>query len=369
MNMNRNIDDSARHIRKAASEWCVVMHDTEVDLPTRKMFVDWLLRSPEHIREFLEMARLWEVSSYIDESNKIDIEALIKDVELDETIIKFRGRGAKLEKNVEKRRVPGFRWMYAASFVLAIGLMGLFFSVQEFHFFDGIEYQTGKGEQLSVVLSDDSVVYLNTASKLTVEMLEDERWVHLIEGEVYFDISHDEDRPFLVQSREAVVKVLGTKFNVRRKEADTTVSVVEGKVSVSARNDRDYLPIADLGIDKNDHDIAATSVRLKKGQQTSVAKNAEKLEPKVVDTEKIIAWRERRLIFESEPLANVIDEFNRYNSLSLKINDRSIAELKISGTFKADSPKSLIDYLEKYEGVEIVNEKTRSHQVIVRKSQ
>jgi len=164
--------------------------------------------------------------------------------------------------------------------------------------------------------------------------------------------------------------VVGTKFNVKRKTEDTTVSVLEGKVSVSARNDMDYLPIPELTLMKAADDGIEASVVLEKGQQTRVSKDVAKLKLRMVETEKITAWRERRLVFESESLRDVIDEFNRYNALSLTIEDGSIADIKISGSFNADSPESLLDYLETYEeGVEVVNRETQKYRLIARESQ
>lgn len=366
MNMNRKFNDSAWNIENAASEWCVIMHDADVDLKTKKMFADWLSRSPEHISAFLEMARLWELSAHIDPADKIDVDAILKEADRDENIIAFRQNAP--EQNPDIKRARTYRWMYVASCAVVVALMAVLFSFQGFHFFNDVKYVTGTGEQRSFVLSDHSVVYLNAESKLTVEMDDAERIVNLIRGEAYFDIAHDADRPFFVHSPEAVVRVVGTKFNVKRNREDTTVSVVDGKVSVKARNTMDYLPIPESALIKDGGEDKEISVVLEKGQQTRVSRDAVKLEPRLIDTAKITAWRERRLVFESEPLINVIEEFNRYNALSLKIEDKSIADIEISGSFNADSPGSLLDYLEQYEGVVVMNTDRRKYLLVVKKS-
>lgn len=67
------------------------------------------------------------------------------------------------------------------------------------------------------------------------------------------------------------------------------------------------------------------------------------------------AWRERRLVFEGEPLSSVVEEFNRYNSPPLVISDARLREQHISGVFGANDPESLVDFLVKVDHIAITH--------------
>lgn len=93
--------------------------------------------------------------------------------------------------------------------------------------------QTAKGGTYKVTLPDGTTVTLNAASALRypVQFLEGERKVEL-QGEAYFDVASMPDRPFIVQTAEQKIKVLGTQFNVRAYSRQERTSLLEGKVQV-----------------------------------------------------------------------------------------------------------------------------------------
>jgi transmembrane sensor len=95
-------------------------------------------------------------------------------------------------------------------------------------------YETAISQQRTVTLADGSAVQLNTHTRLEVQLSGKLRELHLLEGEALFTVAHDTTRPFEVHVGEAVVRAVGTQFNIRRDVRDTTVSVLEGAVHVSA---------------------------------------------------------------------------------------------------------------------------------------
>jgi transmembrane sensor len=70
--------------------------------------------------------------------------------------------------------------------------------------------------------------------------------------------------------------------------------------------------------------------------------------------ERAMAWPERRLFFKDEPLVDLITEFNRYHDVSLRVADPEVAVLRVSGTFDAYDRASLIEFLRRFEGVDVV---------------
>ncbi|MCP6755955.1 FecR domain-containing protein, partial [Klebsiella pneumoniae] len=86
-------------------------------------------------------------------------------------------------------------------------------------------YTTARGELRSVELADGSVVHINTQSRIDVNLSPRAREVRLVGGEALFKVQRDTTRPFLVYSGNAVIQAIGTQFNVRLQQTDTTVSV------------------------------------------------------------------------------------------------------------------------------------------------
>src|SRR5581483_7239884 len=96
-------------------------------------------------------------------------------------------------------------------------------------------FETEVGEQRSVVLQDGSVVTLNTSSHIDVDLRKDRRVIRLSRGEALFQVARDATRPFDVVAGPVTVQAVGTEFNVDRRDARTTVTVVEGQVRVSTQ--------------------------------------------------------------------------------------------------------------------------------------
>ena len=97
----------------------------------------------------------------------------------------------------------------------------------------GTAHSTGTGETSTVKFSEGSVAYLNTRTHLRWLGAGDDRRVELISGEALFDVVHDESRPFSVVLDGSEIRVLGTRFNVYRKDTgDVVVTVLEGTVEV-----------------------------------------------------------------------------------------------------------------------------------------
>jgi transmembrane sensor len=78
------------------------------------------------------------------------------------------------------------------------------------------------------------------------------------------------------------------------------------------------------------------------------------------NVERMLAWRERRLVFDGEPLATVVEEFNRYNSTPLVITDPRLRTQRISGVFGANDPESLLDFLEKVDHIAVTRDASQT---------
>uniref|UniRef100_UPI00286D4D9E FecR family protein n=1 Tax=Phenylobacterium sp. TaxID=1871053 RepID=UPI00286D4D9E len=93
-------------------------------------------------------------------------------------------------------------------------------------------YVTVKGEHRTVRLADGSVLDLNAGSALSVTLARRERQVILLQGEAVFDVAPDKARPFLIAAGDRTVRVVGTRFDVRRRDGQLSVTVERGLVEV-----------------------------------------------------------------------------------------------------------------------------------------
>ncbi|MEJ8567721.1 FecR family protein [Elongatibacter sediminis] len=347
---------SRKLIYEESAEWCIALHEPGVSASVRREFGAWLRRSPVHVEAYLETAAAWHETDMLGKDLTVDLAA----ADMDNAVVSLHPSGrpgarAPQTPGPAKRKSRRRPWLAAAAVLIVTGgaiLAGL----GGFPWSAGASaYQTAKGEQLSFTLADGTLVHLNTDSRLEILDIDTERRVRLIRGEGYFDVARDESRPFIVTNRDAEVRVLGTEFNVRDSGDSTTVTVAEGQVEV-----RQAMPAAAAPTPPDLSEPSAATTRqgpsrllLTPGQQAIVREDLV-LNPDLANLESVVAWRQRRLIFDGEPLASVVDEFNRYNALVIEIRDSHLSTLRINGVFNADDPESLLDYLQQYENVRIL---------------
>lgn len=347
-----------------ANEWWVNFREDDVDAAGKLRFNAWLKKSPEHIRAYMEVAALWS-----------DIPQLAADIEADvETVVAYarsQGNVASIKPSssarapetteavVARNRTRQRRsWAAIAAVIVACSVLIAWWQLSQTPL-----YETGIGEQRLFVLTDGSTVELTARSRLRVHMTQEERRIDLLAGQALFKVSKDPARPFIVTSQDVSVRAVGTQFDVHRRSSGTVVTVLEGRVSVAAKavgtlpdgNERASGDIANGSrIPSDPTQSAVPSLYLSAGEQLTVpearqgsgAGTAQILQSRPVDATQIATWTERKLNFENEALANVVEEFNRYNRQQIVLADESLADLRISGVFAATKPASLLRFLD-----------------------
>lgn len=330
-----------RQIVEEAAEWFVEMNEGEADSAARQRFHAWLTLSPEHVRAYLELLPLWEEGTGLASAAR-DPAALIEWARTGTNVVSLapsettpasvaRPNVGTVESG-RNRRVRGpLAYATAASILLVAA--ALFVWMQMFR---GV-YDAAVGEQRVISLDDGSQVELNARSRIRVRFDERERSVELIRGQALFRVAKDHARPFVVHSGEAAVRAVGTQFDVYRKKTSTIVTVVEGSVAVAPKKATD--PAHKLAI-------------LTAGQQVTVTPTALP-EPRLADIALATAWTQQRLAFSRASLAEVAEEFNRYNKRQLVIADPSLESFRISGNFPSADPAPLLSFLRVQPGIRV----------------
>jgi len=233
-------------------------------------------------------------------------------------------------------------WRWAGLAVAVIVLLGLAVTWFEQNFPSGSTYATTKGGFQQIVLNDHSTLELNTDTEVRVAMTRSLREVKLIRGEASFDVAHDAARPFVVVAGDTAVRAVGTRFDVRRFDGSVEVTVNEGRVAIGTS-----AALIKLGA------IVPPSMPTVSAGETAVAGGVGvKLRPISAEVAaRKLAWQDRMLAFDAEPLAQVVAEFNRYNDRELVIRDPTVASLKIGGYFRPTNLDAFVKVLESNFGI------------------
>jgi len=184
-------------------------------------------------------------------------------------------------------------------------------------------YTTGKGENQAIQLADGSRIDLNTDSHLSVRLEKDARRVTVHDGQALFDVAHDASRPFLITAGDETVRVLGTKFDVRRRDGQLSVTVLRGLVEVST-------------------DGEDAPVRLRPGQMLEHSEGASGVVVRVVAPEDQVGWRSGRLVYRDQPLGRIVSDMNHYFDRPLRLEGEDTANLKFSGVLIVDGQDAMV---------------------------
>ena len=205
------------------------------------------------------------------------------------------------------------------------------------------QYSTKIGEHANFNLPDGSIVHLNTNSLLTISFSGDHRQLNLIKGEALFDVAKDTSRPFSVTSGEQSFTALGTIFNVQKSDNNhLELIVTEGRVLIADSNAS--LPELTKKIAKNSENNQENSIIIA-GEKATIIDQV-KLPKSIVSPQALtqeLAWQKGMLIFDGESLNTALEEISRYTNVRFTIQDKKIANRKVSGYFKAGDVDTLLD--------------------------
>ena len=309
-------------IDEEAAIWAWRMDSDTVSAADRKAFESWLRRDPRHRRASAELSHVWAALDGLAEAKR------------DEKIATFAALGAA----ARGRRV----WWGAAAAVLVIAVV-IPAWVQK-----GSELQTlatAVGQQRNVTLVDGSIVTLNTNTIIETNLRRTAREIYLRKGEAHFQVAHDSSRPFLVHAGDAVVRAVGTQFEVRvRNDQHVDVVVNEGRVEVQS--------VAAAGPKNAPGNRIRVAVRtvvhaLSAGQQLSPAGDDYTVVP--VSTRQLssaLAWREGAIVFDGERLADAVTEIGRYTDARIVVSDPQVAALRVGGRFRTGNVQEFFDALQ-----------------------
>lgn len=301
--------------RNSAAQWFVRLRTHTVTPRLDAKFRRWLASDPANEIEYERQELAWELAGELGKDKEIG--ALLADAD--------RAVAAQPRRHTSHYVLA---WSAAAS--VAFAAVGI--AVYLRSSIEQSVYVTDVGEQRAIVLPDQSRMVMNTATRARVVYKRGMRIVELEHGEATFSVMRDEERPFEVRAAQGMARALGTEFNVFSSAQGVTVSVLSGKVQVTAP-------------DSAGSTAAGRSAVLLHGQQ--VVYDAKHLSPiHQADTARINAWRSGRVAFENVALEDALGEFNRYGRTPIVLGDPSLAGLRVSGVFRIGETGALLRALD-----------------------
>nr|WP_321357224.1 FecR domain-containing protein [uncultured Draconibacterium sp.] len=246
--------------------------------------------------------------------------------------INLKERKAAKGKSISMAAVS--KWFSRAAAILFLPLLGALIYFSSDHIMqpnltaqvtvDTLEVIAPIGSRTVVQLTDGTEVSLNYGSSLKYprEFIGNTREIELV-GEAYFDVAHNENKPFIVNAGNLDIKVLGTEFNVNAYPGDKNISttLVEGKVALEENNQ--------IG------QVIALGTMIP-GQHVKYDKQSGEIGSTVGNIDKYIAWKDGKLVFDNEPIAIVAKKLSRMYNVEIQVAEE-IKDLTYTVTF-VDEP-------------------------------
>ncbi len=182
------------------------------------------------------------------------------------------------------------------------------------------------GSRVSFNLPDGTKGWLNSGSSLSYTLpFTDKRNVAL-EGEAWFDVAHDERKPFEIKTVSAMIQVLGTSFclNAYRDEHYVEVVLQNGKVMFS-----------DSTNTKNITLLPSERLVYRNGEVTVSS----------ADPSKYKAWTDGKLVFRGDAMTEVARRIERWYNIKVELADKELERFSFRGTFEDDSLVEVLDLL------------------------
>jgi transmembrane sensor len=292
--------------RDQALEWFVRLNAGDASAADRTAFQAWLGADPAHRREFGALAGIWADLDHIPDPRP-------------QPVVRLRSP------------LFGRRRVLAGGLALAglggvVALTGLPTALTS-------DIWTSTGELRTVMLDDGTQVDLDADTALSLDFSPALRQVSLDRGRAQFTVAKDAARPFRVAAGPGRSTALGTQFVVHRRQDEVTVAVTESAVSVA---------------------VSGVEARVAEGEQVSygvgglgaVRRSASQAET---------AWQRGKLVFEDQPLRQVVADLGRYRSGTIAMTDGALGDLRVSGIFDVANPDAALDAITRTLPVRVVS--------------
>lgn len=287
----------------------------------------WKAQSQENLREYNDFVAIWS------KAETLKMPSAIRRPDIQNTIHK------KTAKFQARKRWIQWAVQAAAVITLSILISGVYTylyrdqsaSVQQLVY---QEVKAAYGTQARVELADGTSVSLNSGSKLRFPQSFDHQQQRrvILEGEGFFTVTKNEKLPFVVETNQLDIQVLGTTFNVDAYPDNQSVliALVEGKVKLQNNTGKENKDLMDL--------LPNEVATLNRAERTLIKTN-------VADLYKYTAWVNGRIVFFGDPIQTVVKKLEKWYNVEIVISDQRLEGYKFTGTFIDESLEQVLSIL------------------------
>lgn len=295
------------------------------DQETDRYWKQWIADHPEKQNEMIQARNFLEKLHYEDRY-KLDDEVFVN---IHEDILRFK-KTHDLGGKGKHRILPSWWWAAAVLclFVFALGVME-YYGENEASTKMADTYitrETPNGVKQTVGLPDGTIVKLNSGSSIRFpENFDNDRRIVYFEGEAFFDVAKDPQKPFVIFSGDMQTQVLGTSFNLRAYsyEAARKVAVVSGRVKVAGPHGQ--------------------SVTLSPDQMAVYNKEKqEKITIEAFNTKQELGWKDGLLYFNDTPIKDVLIRLEVWYGVSIEAGERVPMGDIYNGEFKDETLENVL---------------------------
>jgi len=293
----------------------------ETSLEEKAKIDDWLNSSRQNKNLFNDLKDIWINAESGEHPYDYDVEEAIRN---------FIHKTRTIKENKRNKHFIYNALRYAAVFLLALAIPFTWWLVQKAGKSSAEAFTTiscAYGDKTSIVLPDSSLVWVNSGSQITFSNSFDNGSRQLfLEGEAYFSVKTDPENPFIVNTSEMNVKVLGTEFNLKAysDEEAVAVTLISGSLQVSNSQEMAMVtPGQKLIYEKTNHTISI-----------------EDLSDLSPETE----WINGRLVFRNESLEELERKLERWFDVEIEFYDELVKQRRFSGTLERESILEVISY-------------------------
>jgi transmembrane sensor len=215
---------------------------------------------------------------------------------------------------------------------ILVMMAGFFYSTREHFQNDGqVLAENSKGKKSIIYLPDGTKVWLNAESRITYPSAFkdlDVREVYL-EGEAFFDVTENKDKPFIVKTSRLQLKVLGTAFNVKSYSNENTVETTLLRGSVMIEVDEDGPLVNSMLLKENEQAVYSTVLN-----QLSLSR---------VEARSVVSWKEGKLIFVNKPFSEIETELERWYGVEIITEDRTEGDCRFTTSIENEPITKILE--------------------------
>lgn len=310
---------------EAAAQWFARLQDDDAGEDDWQAFEAWLAADASHGEAYAKLERIWVD---LDAMAPQALAALGQAAEPGAQPIPFRPRPQSTRRPV----------LYAG-LGLAAGLAVAVVGLANWRQAPTNIYDAPAGQTRQVALADGSRVWLNADTHVTTRLGHKARNVELASGEAVFDVTHDPARPFIIAVGDRQVRVVGTQFDLRRRDGQITLTVRRGVVEVRPVDQPEAPPTRVTAGERLTH---------KEGSSSNMLLTAE--------PDAAFAWTEGRLVYAAAPLSEVAADLTHSLGVPVRVADAATGQVRFSGVLTLDDKAAVVPRLEAFAAVRATRE-------------